>query len=36
LVPLHLESLTGPDGAAPTYLALMQSNVEAIAAGLRP
>jgi len=36
LVPLYLESLTGPDGPAPTYLALMQSNVDAIVRGLAP
>ena len=34
LVPLHLESLTGPDGPTPTYVALMEYNVAAIVAGL--
>jgi ABC-type Zn uptake system ZnuABC Zn-binding protein ZnuA len=34
LVPLHLESLTGPDGPTPTYVALMEYNVVAIVAGL--
>ncbi|HET7009672.1 MAG TPA: zinc ABC transporter substrate-binding protein [Anaerolineales bacterium] len=34
LVPLYLESLTGPDGPAPTYLALMEYNVVAIVEAL--
>jgi manganese/iron transport system substrate-binding protein len=35
-VPLHLESLTGPEGPAPNYVALMEYNVAAILAGLAP
>lgn len=32
---LHTESLTGPDGGAPTYLDLMATNADRIAAALR-
>jgi len=34
LVALYLESLTGPDGPAPTYVALMEYNVRAIVEAL--
>jgi ABC-type Zn uptake system ZnuABC Zn-binding protein ZnuA len=34
LVPLYLESLTGPDGPAPTFVALMEYNVEAMVEAL--
>ncbi|MYY10561.1 zinc ABC transporter solute-binding protein [Streptomyces sp. SID4919] len=34
VVPLHTESLTGPDGGAPTYLAMMRANTRAITAAL--
>ncbi len=33
-ITLHLESLTGPEGPTPTYVALMDYDVEAIARGL--
>ncbi len=35
LVPLYTHSLTDPSGPAPTYVALMEYNVRAIADGLR-
>ncbi|HSB90784.1 MAG TPA: zinc ABC transporter substrate-binding protein [Anaerolineales bacterium] len=35
-VPLYLESLTGPDGPAPTYVDLMEYDVKAIVQGLSP
>lgn len=31
---LHVDSLTGPDGAAPTYLKLLEANAETILRGL--
>jgi manganese/iron transport system substrate-binding protein len=31
---LHVDSLTGPDGAAPTYLRLLEANAETILRGL--
>ncbi|TDC46030.1 zinc ABC transporter substrate-binding protein [Actinomadura sp. KC345] len=34
IVPLYSESLTGPDGGAPTYLRMMRANTDAISAGL--
>ncbi|MGW9351484.1 zinc/manganese transport system substrate-binding protein [Nocardiopsis flavescens] len=34
VVPLYSESLTGPDGGAPTYLDMMRANTDAIVAGL--
>lgn len=34
VVPLYTESLTGPDGGAPTYLAMMRANTRAITAAL--
>jgi manganese/iron transport system substrate-binding protein len=34
LVPLYLESLTGPDGPAPTFVALMEYNVDAMVEAL--
>jgi manganese/iron transport system substrate-binding protein len=30
---LHVDSLTGPDGPAPTYLALLEANAETILRG---
>ncbi|MFK0040508.1 zinc ABC transporter substrate-binding protein AztC [Paenarthrobacter sp. NPDC090517] len=33
---LFTESLTGPDGGAPTYLDMMRSNTERIVSGLKP
>lgn len=33
---LYSDALSGPDGAAPTYLALMRSNVRTLAAALKP
>jgi len=34
VVELYTESLTGPDGGAPTYLTMMRANTERIANGL--
>ncbi|MEU0490297.1 zinc ABC transporter substrate-binding protein AztC [Nocardiopsis sp. NPDC006139] len=34
VIPLYSESLTGPDGGAPTYLDMMRANTEAIVDGL--
>ncbi|RBO93699.1 zinc ABC transporter substrate-binding protein AztC [Nocardia puris] len=34
VVALYTESLTGPDGGAPTYLAMMRANTESIVRGL--
>lgn len=31
---LHVDSLTGPDGPAPTYLRLLEANVQTVARGL--
>ncbi|MEC3918815.1 zinc ABC transporter substrate-binding protein AztC [Nocardia sp. CDC160] len=36
VVALHTESLTGPDGGAPTYLAMMRANTDSIVDGLTP